>query len=342
MFDVTTLKEKIGELEIRMGVPEFWDNQALSQKVISELKDLKDKFQTWSELNKRVNDAGELISIVEQDAGLQQEIARELQSIGSDVGRFEIKVFLSDKFDRENAIVSINSGAGGTEACDWANMLFRMYGRWADAGKYKLELVDILEAEEAGIKNVTFIIRGLYAYGYLKAERGVHRLVRISPFDSNKRRHTSFASVDVIPEISEDVELEINPEDLKIDTFRSSGRGGQHVNVTDSAVRITHIPSGIIVSCQSERSQHQNKQTALRVLRSRLYQKLEEEQKKELEKISGDKKRIEWGSQIRSYVLYPYLMVKDHRTDYQTSNANAVLDGDLNGFMEAYLRILAK
>lgn len=325
-----------------MGVPEFWDNQALSQKVISELKDLKDKFQTWSELNKRVNDAGELISIVEQDAGLQQEIARELQSIGSDVGRFEIKVFLSDKFDRENAIVSINSGAGGTEACDWANMLFRMYGRWADAGKYKLELVDILEAEEAGIKNVTFIIRGLYAYGYLKAERGVHRLVRISPFDSNKRRHTSFASVDVIPEISEDVELEINPEDLKIDTFRSSGRGGQHVNVTDSAVRITHIPSGIIVSCQSERSQHQNKQTALRVLRSRLYQKLEEEQKKELEKISGDKKRIEWGSQIRSYVLYPYLMVKDHRTDYQTSNANAVLDGDLNGFMEAYLRILAK
>jgi peptide chain release factor 2 len=321
-----------------MAAQDFWNNRAQAQEVIAELKELRQELDTWRDLKSRIAEAKELIALSQEDSSLLKDVEKEIRDLAQELSAFEIKVFLSEEFDKENAIVSINSGAGGTEACDWSNMLFRMYSRWAEARKYKLELVDILEAEEAGIKNVTFIIRGRYAYGYLKSERGVHRLVRISPFDANKRRHTSFASVDVIPEVSGDVDIEIKPEELKVDTFRSSGAGGQHVNVTDSAVRITHIPSGIVVSCQSERSQHQNKHTALRVLRSRLYQRLEEEKRRQINQLSGDKKKIEWGSQIRSYVLYPYLMVKDHRTDHQSSQAQAVLDGSLDDFMEAYLR----
>jgi len=332
------LKKEIDRIESEISRPDFWEDDTLARSIIAQLKDLKERYQDWSRLSQEIGEAGGLILLAKEDDSLQKEVESEIRKLEIDLKKFEVKVLLSDKFDRDNAIISINSGAGGTEACDWAGMLFRMYTRWADSKDFKVELVDILDGEEAGVKNVTFIARGKYCYGYLKAERGVHRLVRISPFDANKRRHTSFASVDVIPEVSEDVEVDIKPEELKIDTFRASGRGGQHVNVTDSAIRITHLPSGIVVTCQSERSQHQNKQTALRVLKSRLYQKMQEEQKKNLEELSGDKKRIEWGSQIRSYVLHPYLMVKDHRTDYQTSKAQAVLDGELDEFIEAYLR----
>ncbi len=245
---------------------------------------------------------------------------------------------MSQKEDVSNAIISINSGAGGTESCDWANMLLRMYTRWAEQKGFEVEVVDRMTGEEAGIKNATFMIRGPYAYGYMKSETGVHRLVRISPFDSNKRRHTSFASVDVIPEISDDIKIDINPSDLRIDTYRAGGHGGQHVNVTDSAVRITHIPTNMVSQCQNERSQFKNKMTAMKILKARLYERELAEKKKKLTQAYESKKRIEWGSQIRSYVLHPYSMVKDHRTDYETSDAQGVLDGDLEELIEAGLK----
>ncbi len=321
-----------------MSQPDFWDDKSISTKIIKELKTHKDKFDTWQYLTKYINDCKDLIELAEQDDSLKKEVSQEVEDLKKKLNKFEIHVLLSGKFDNEDAIINVNSGAGGTEACDWAGMLFRMYNKWAEHKGYGFEVVDSLEGEEAGIKSVTFIVKGPYVYGYLRSEKGVHRLVRISPFDSSRRRHTSFASVDVIPQISESVDIDINPEDLRIDTFRSSGAGGQHVNVTDSAVRITHEPTGIVVSSQAQRSQHQNKQTALTILKSKLYQKAEEQRQENLDKISGKKRKIEWGSQIRSYVLHPYLMVKDHRTDFQTSNANAVLDGNLDGFIEAYLR----
>jgi len=321
-----------------MSNPEFWDNRGQSQSQIKLLKDCKDKYQTWQELSENSAQIEELFGLAREDNSLTPDLEEEVEKLKRQTDSFEIKVLLSDKFDKENAILNINAGAGGTEACDWAGMLFRMYTRWAEQNKYKVELVDMLEGDEAGIKNVTFILKGPYLFGLCKSEKGVHRLVRISPFDANKRRHTSFASIDVIPEVSDDIEVDIKPEDLRIDTFRSSGAGGQHVNVTDSAVRITHIPTGLVVSSQAQRSQHQNRQTALKILKSKLYQKAEEEKQKHLKKVSGEKKKIEWGSQIRSYVLHPYLMVKDHRTNFQVSNAQAVLDGDLGGFIEAYLK----
>lgn len=265
---------------------------------------------------------------------LDEEAAKLVKAV--DV--FEFKSYLNQEADPLNAILSINSGAGGTESCDWANMLLRMYTRWAEDKGYKVDMLDILTGEEAGIKNVTIIIQGEYAYGYLKSESGVHRLVRISPFDANKRRHTSFASVDVIPEISDDIKIDIDESQLKIDTMRAGGRGGQHVNVTDSAVRITHLPTGIVVQCQNERSQFKNKATAMKVLRARLYEKEMEEKQKKMTKAYEDKKKIEWGSQIRSYTLQPYMLVKDHRTGYETSNALGVLDGNIDEFMEAYLK----
>jgi len=241
--------------------------------------------------------------------------------------------------DKNNAILSINAGAGGMESCDWVSMLLRMYSKWAAANKFEIQQIDFLAGEEAGIKNVTIIVKGPYAYGYLKSESGVHRLVRISPFDANRRRHTSFASVDVIPEISNDIKIDIKESDLRIDTYRAGGRGGQHVNVTDSAVRITHIPTKTVVQCQNERSQHKNKATAMKVLKARVYEVEREKKRKELEKQYAEKQRIEWGSQIRSYVMHPYSMVKDHRTSHQTSNVQAVMDGRLDDFMEAYLKI---
>ena len=263
---------------------------------------------------------------------------KETKKFEENLEKIKLKVLFNEKFDDSNAIVELNSGAGGTEACDWASMLFRMYFRWAEDKKFKFNVLDEVKGEEAGIKNITFLIEGIRAYGMLKSERGVHRLVRVSPFDANKRRHTSFASVDVLPEIREDIDIEIKPEELEIITCRASGAGGQHVNKTDSAVRITHLPTGIVVGCQNERSQHQNKQVALRVLKAKLYELKEEEKKKNLEKISGTKQRIEWGSQIRSYVLYPYLLVKDHRTDLENHDAWGVLDGKLDDFIYAYLK----
>ena len=331
------MRRHIQEIEYQMRSPSFWEEKE-NRKKIEELKEYKEMYETWSKLHKEITQLEELINLVKEDSSFEKEVEEELNILEKELLAFEMRVLLKERFDREDAIVSINSGAGGVEACDWAGMLFRMYSRWADTKGYKIEVVDFLEEEEAGFKNITFLVKGKYAYGFLKAEKGVHRLVRISPFDANKRRHTSFASVDVIPQVSEEVEVEIKPQDLKIETFRASGHGGQHLNVTDSAVRITHIPSGIVVSCQAERSQYQNKQTALKILKSRLYNRLQEEKRKELEKISSDKKKIEWGSQIRSYILHPYSLVKDHRTGYETSKALAVLDGDLDGFIEAYLK----
>jgi len=276
--------------------------------------------------------------VEESDHESIRHIQDELSDLESKIDSLEFKALLGRPEDKSNAILSINAGAGGTESCDWASMLFRMYSKWTASKKFDIEQIDLLVGEEAGIKNVTVIIKGPYAYGYLKSESGVHRLVRISPFDSNSRRHTSFASVDVIPEISNDIKIEVNNSDLRIDTYRSSGAGGQHVNVTDSAVRITHVPTGIVVQCQNERSQFKNKSTAMKVLKARLYEREREKKAKELEKQHAQKQKIEWGSQIRSYVMHPYSMVKDHRTNFQTSNVQMIMDGGLDGFMEAYLK----
>lgn len=322
-----------------MSAADFWSDQDQANKIISELKDIKDKYESFKDIEKDVSGTDEIIELAREDDSLTADLEKEIKSINKKMDSLELKFYLSGQFDKEPAIISINAGAGGTEACDWAGMLLRMYIRWAERRKYKVEIVDQLDGEEAGIKSVTFMLRGAYAYGYARAERGVHRLVRISPFDSNKRRHTSFASVDVMPEITQDIEIEIKPEDIKIDTFRSSGAGGQHVNTTDSAVRISHLPTGIVVSCQSGRSQHQNKDSAMMLLKSKLYMLEEEKKQKEINAISGSKMKIEWGSQIRSYVLHPYQMVKDHRTDYEWSQAHKVLDGEIDDFIEAYLRM---
>ncbi len=277
----------------------------------------------------------------EYDESLALELKDRLEDLDRNIALWERRVFLSDEFDRSNAILSIHPGAGGTESQDWAYMLLRMYMRWAEDKGFGVKVLEYQEAEDAGIKSVTILVEGEYAYGLLKGESGVHRLVRISPFDASRRRHTSFASVEVIPEVSEDVEIEIKEEDLKIETFRSSGRGGQYVNTTDSAVRITHIPTGIVVSCQNERSQYQNRMTALRILKSRLYELERRKKMEEIEKLRGEKMEIAWGSQIRSYVFHPYTLVKDHRTGFEITNALEVIDGDIDPFIDAYLRWLA-
>ncbi len=294
----------------------------------------------WKSLSQRLTDAGELVEILAEEEDASNEIAeieKEVESLAEDLVKIEFRLMLSGEHDEGNAIVHINAGAGGTESQDWAQMLMRMYLRWAERRNFKSETLDLLTAEEAGIKSATFEVNGAYAYGYLRSEIGVHRLVRISPFDASSRRHTSFASVFVYPEVSDDIKIDINETDLKIDTYRSSGAGGQHVNVTDSAVRITHLPSGIVVSCQNERSQHKNKSMAMKVLRVRLFDLERQKKEEELEVIHSGKKQIAFGSQIRSYVLHPYRMVKDHRTNTEVGNVDAVLDGDLDKLMEAFL-----
>lgn len=296
--------------------------------------------QVFKSIASLVEDAEVLLSLAEEegDAGTAKEAEAKLKEADKAIKDVEIKRLLGKEHDRSGAIVAIHPGAGGTEAQDWASMLMRMYARWAELRGYKVEVLDYLAGEEAGIKSVTFTVEGEYAYGYIKAESGVHRLVRISPFDSAKRRHTSFASVFVYPEIEEDVEVEINEADLRVDTYRASGAGGQHVNKTDSAVRITHVPSGIVVQCQNERSQHKNRATAMKVLRARLYEEKKREEEEKLKSITQEKRDIAWGSQIRSYVLQPYRLIKDHRTGLEAGNVDAVLDGGIDEFIEAYLR----
>lgn len=323
-----------------MQEPDFWDDQKKAQSIINEsnvLKDMVEQFQTLEEKYENAEVSYELVK-EEDDEELRAELERELEELVDEMNEFELSLLLNDEHDSKNAILELHPGAGGTESQDWASLLLRMYTRWAERKGYKVEVLDYLPGEEAGIKSVTLLIKGHNAYGYLKAEKGVHRLVRISPFDASGRRHTSFVSCNVVPEFDEDIEIDIKPEELKIDTYRSSGAGGQHVNTTDSAVRITHIPTNIVVSCQSERSQIKNREKALKMLKSKLYQLKLEEQEKEKAALRGEQKEIGWGSQIRSYVFHPYTMVKDHRTNVETGNIQSVMDGEIDEFINAYLR----
>lgn len=326
------------QLEQAAQDPEFWKEPDRAQRVLKELGDLKEQLSLDLTLRREVEDQRTLLELARdaEDEETLKEVERAVKALERRIGDLEIQVILSGPHDSGNAILSINPGAGGTESQDWAQMLLRMYLRWCEGRGFKAQVLDLQPGEEAGIKGAVVSVVGPYVYGYLRAEVGVHRLVRISPFDASRRRHTSFASVAVLPEV-EEVEVVINDKDLKIDTFRASGHGGQHVNVTDSAVRITHVPTGIVVSCQNERSQHKNKALAMKVLRSRLYEHLQEKQEKEMQALAGEKKEIAWGSQIRSYVLAPYQLVKDHRTGVETGNVEAVLNGGLDLFVETYL-----
>lgn len=336
LLSIEGKEKQIHDFQLQMAESSFWDNQKEANKLVEKLKNLKDDVDGWNNLLNKINDLKDLTDV--SDTSLEEELTKETQELEDSLNNFRLRAFFRDKFDKASAYVEINSGAGGTEACDWAQMLFRMYFRWSEDKEFKVRVLDEVRGEEVGFKNVTFLVKGKYAYGYLKSERGVHRLVRISPFDSNKRRHTSFASVAVYPEIEDNVNVDIKTDELKVDTFKAGGHGGQHVNVTDSAVRITHLLTGLVVTCQNERSQYQNKQVALRVLKSKLYELKEMERKKELDKMSGQKRKIEWGSQIRSYILCPYLLVKDHRTNIENHNARAVLDGELDNFIVGYLK----
>jgi len=337
IFEVSEKERQISELEKKMAEPGFWDEGEAAQQVLQAHKALQKAIDRWRDLSQQREDLEVLLELAEEDASILPEIEERLRHIDRTLSAVEFQQMFSGEHDKNSAILSINSGAGGTESQDWAQMLLRMYLRWCERKGFEAKIVDILPGEEAGIKSATLTVDGEYAYGHLKAESGVHRLIRLSPFDANHRRHTSFASVFVFPEIDEDINLEIKEEDLRVDTYRSSGAGGQHVNVTDSAVRITHLPTGIVVQCQNERSQHRNREMALKILKARLYELYEQDRREELEKIQGEKKKIAWGSQIRSYILHPYQLVKDHRTNLETSNVEAVLDGEIDEFIKAYL-----
>jgi len=342
IFDIDVKKQKIEALSSDMSRQEFWNDEQRSTSVVKQLKSLKAAVEPWESAFRQYAELREMAEIsTENDVGLVEDLQRSMQALQRETEQLEFKTLLSGEADHSSAILSINAGAGGTESCDWASMLLRMYMRWAEARGYGVKTLDILPGEEAGTKNATLLIDGPYAFGYLKAERGVHRLVRISPFDSNKRRHTSFVSVDVIPDLGDEIAVTIDEKDLAVETFRASGAGGQHMQKSDTAVRIVHKPTGIVAQCQNERSQHQNKETALKILKARLYELEQEKKAQELQKHSAEKKKIEWGSQIRSYVLQPYNLVKDHRTDHETSNTAAVLDGKIDEFIEAYLRLQA-
>ncbi|MBI4870788.1 MAG: peptide chain release factor 2 [Candidatus Riflebacteria bacterium] len=340
IFDPDRLQSQIASVEERLAAPDAWSNQAQATRLSGELKLLKTQSEQIRKIQGNRDDLATLIELFaeSQDESLLEEAAESLPALAKLVERAEVQVFLSDKYDPRNAILSIHPGAGGTESCDWAQMLMRMFCRWAENEGFQVDVVDVLPGEVAGIKSATLIVKGPYAYGNLKSERGVHRLVRISPFDSAARRHTSFVSVDVMPEIEEEVEITINPADLRIDVYRSGGPGGQGVNTTDSAVRITHLPTNIVVTCQNERSQTSNKLTAMRVLKSRLLQEELKKQEEEMAKQRGVKKEIAWGSQIRSYVLQPYQMIKDHRTDLESPLVDRVLNGEIGGFIRAFLK----
>ncbi|MCM3397289.1 peptide chain release factor 2 [Oceanobacillus profundus] len=339
-LDLEAKKARIAELEMQMADPNFWNDQDNAQKTINEANGLKSYVNSFEEIEERWENMEVSYELVkeENDQELFDDLQEELAGFISDVNEFELQMLLSDPYDANNAILELHPGAGGTESQDWASMLLRMYQRFAEDKDFKVETLDYQPGEEAGVKSVTLLIKGHNAYGYLKAEKGVHRLVRISPFDSSGRRHTSFVSCDVTPEMTDDVDIEIRSEDIKVDTYRASGAGGQHVNTTDSAVRITHLPTNTIVTCQNERSQIKNREAAMKMLKSKLYQLEIERQQQELDDIRGEQKEIGWGSQIRSYVFHPYSMVKDHRTNMETGNTQAVMDGDLGIFIDAYLR----
>ncbi|MBB2481611.1 peptide chain release factor 2 [Bacillus sp. APMAM] len=339
-LDLENKEARIAELDEIMLEPNFWNDQQGAQKVINEANGLKDLVNEYKELVDTQENLELTHDLVkeEEDPDLRAELESELQELVTRLNEFELQLLLSEPYDKNNAILELHPGAGGTESQDWGSMLLRMYTRWGEKKGFKVETLDYLAGDEAGIKSVTLLIKGHNAYGYLKAEKGVHRLVRISPFDSSGRRHTSFVSCEVMPEFDDDIEIEFRTEDLRIDTYRSSGAGGQHINTTDSAVRITHIPTGVVVSCQSERSQIKNRETAMSMLKAKLYQREIEEKEKQLAEIRGEQKEIGWGSQIRSYVFHPYSMVKDHRTNTESGNVQAVMDGDIDPFINAYLR----
>ena len=323
-----------------MEAPGFWDNPDYSNKKMKELKNLKDTVDQINGLETQYEDIETLIEMgnEEEDESMVEEILGELDSFAAELETLRIGTLLTGEYDKNDAILKLNAGAGGTESCDWCSMLYRMYTRWAEKKGFSVEVLDYLDGDEAGIKSVTFQVNGENAYGYLKSEKGVHRLVRISPFNAQGKRQTSFVSLDVMPNIEEDLDVEINDEDLRIDTYRSSGAGGQHINKTSSAIRITHLPTGIVVQCQNERSQFQNKDKAMQMLKAKLYMLKQEENAQKLSGIRGEVKEIGWGNQIRSYVFQPYTMVKDHRTSHETGNVDAVMDGDLDPFINAYLK----
>ncbi|PLR78227.1 peptide chain release factor 2 [Bacillus sp. V3-13] len=339
-LDLENKEARIAELDEIMLQPGFWDDQQKAQTIINEgnaLKELVNEFKSLNETYENLELTYELVR-EEPDEELQNELASEMKELRDRLNDFELQLLLSEEYDKNNAILELHPGAGGTESQDWGSMLLRMYTRWAEKKGFKVETLDYLPGDEAGIKSVTLAIKGHNAYGYLKAEKGVHRLVRISPFDSSGRRHTSFVSCEVMPEFNDEIEIDIRTEDLKIDTYRASGAGGQHINTTDSAVRITHLPTGVVVTCQTERSQIKNREQAMKMLKAKLYQRKIEEQEQELAEIRGEQKEIGWGSQIRSYVFHPYSMVKDHRTNTEVGNIQAVMDGELDVFINAYLR----
>ncbi len=337
-------EKKLEELEAQTIKDGFWNDNKLSNNVLKQIKEIKGKLKKYNDIYKQVADLSDLIELIslEYDEDLEKQLILLLKSVEKNLQKFEIDTLLSGKYDKNNAIISIHPGAGGTESQDWAEMLYRMYCRWANKNGYTVKELDFLEGEEAGIKSVTALVIGENAYGYLKGEHGVHRLVRISPFDAGGRRHTSFASLEILPEITDDVEIDINPNDLRIDTYRASGAGGQHINKTDSAIRITHIPTGVVTSCQTERSQIQNRETAMRMLKSKLLDLKEKENKEKIDDLKGEQREIAWGSQIRSYVFCPYTLVKDHRTGYEVGNIEAVMDGNIDDFIEEYLKSCLK
>ncbi|MCI6087088.1 peptide chain release factor 2 [Selenomonas sp.] len=338
-LEVPAKEEKIAELEYKMGEPTFWDDAEEAQKINQELNDVKISVDKYKNLKQKYEDVETLweMAVEDEDTSLEDEINADLDAVAEGLENLQLEVLLSGPYDANNAILTLHAGAGGTEAQDWTQMLLRMYGRWAERHGFTVETADLLPGDEAGVKSATLFIKGHNAYGFLKSEKGIHRLVRISPFDANARRHTSFAACDIMPEIDDAVEVDINMADVRVDTYRASGAGGQHINKTSSAVRMTHEPTGIVVQCQNERSQLQNREQCLKMLRAKLFELEQEKKEKELAKLEGDQQKIEWGSQIRSYVFQPYTMVKDHRTNEETGNVQAVMDGDLDPFIRAFL-----
>lgn len=340
LFDLNSIEQQIQKLQKQTMEERFWEDTEKANNVVAQMRRLEKKYGHYKKLEEELENTLELNDMLleEKDEELAIEVAKATKKLQKEIEKLELNLLFRGKFDKNNAIISFHPGAGGTESQDWAEMLYRMYTKWANSNDFDIKELDYLEGDEAGIKSVTALISGENAYGYLKGEMGVHRLVRISPFDAGARRHTSFASVEVLPEITEDIEININPEDLRVDTYRASGAGGQHINKTDSAIRITHIPTGIVVSCQSERSQIQNRETAMKMLKSKLLDLKEKEHKEKIEDLKGVQREIAWGSQIRSYVFHPYQLVKDHRTGYETGNVDAVMNGELNEFMVAFLQ----